>query len=354
MFSHKVILIEKYPGFCVPLQTCTSLKVNIDSWNILTTHWLRHTVYERFHPSVAVWAVFVVSAFWHGFYPGYYIAFLTAALFTTAARLVGWPCSYAKIWWAQLLLLVIVLKVWLSLSVISSEMSVLFLLCIICSYIPLYVFLYILVIGHDITHRVLRCSNTKQSLYEHNITTPAGHRTRMKQILTCNDVYIIIKFCHHVSKETGCSRKTEADWQLLRWKPHMLKNAKFLIAHVRCMLFILSSLIEKNIFVFKFLVFRNEVQCLCRCNMYLCKYTSLVEVRLIKHRSVPGRASSSALTGIGRFKKRFSKDHGAFQTLYTVQCLKNGPKIVPFDKIDAVRCRKMICDLSRETHILQQ
>ncbi|WAR01873.1 MBOA2-like protein [Mya arenaria] len=68
--------------------TSTSLKVNIESWNILTTHWLRHTVYERFSPSIGTWAVFMISAFWHGFYPGYYIAFLTAALFTTAARLV--------------------------------------------------------------------------------------------------------------------------------------------------------------------------------------------------------------------------------------------------------------------------
>ncbi|XP_052799638.1 lysophospholipid acyltransferase 6-like isoform X2 [Mya arenaria] len=70
------------------LETSTSLKVNIESWNILTTHWLRHTVYERFSPSIGTWAVFMISAFWHGFYPGYYIAFLTAALFTTAARLV--------------------------------------------------------------------------------------------------------------------------------------------------------------------------------------------------------------------------------------------------------------------------
>jgi len=62
--------------------------VNVDSWNILTTHWLRHCVYERVHPSIGTWVVFLVSAFWHGFYPGYYIAFLTAALFTTAARLV--------------------------------------------------------------------------------------------------------------------------------------------------------------------------------------------------------------------------------------------------------------------------
>lgn len=69
-------------------QLSTSLKVNIDSWNILTTHWLRHSVYERVSPAIGTWVVFMVSAFWHGFYPGYYIAFLSAALFTTAARKV--------------------------------------------------------------------------------------------------------------------------------------------------------------------------------------------------------------------------------------------------------------------------
>ncbi|XP_060574529.1 lysophospholipid acyltransferase 2-like isoform X2 [Ruditapes philippinarum] len=70
------------------LETCTSLKVNVDSWNVTTAHWLRYSVYERCPASIATWAVFIISAFWHGFYPGYYMAFLTAALFTTAARLV--------------------------------------------------------------------------------------------------------------------------------------------------------------------------------------------------------------------------------------------------------------------------
>ncbi|KAL4224814.1 hypothetical protein ACF0H5_015510 [Mactra antiquata] len=70
------------------LEVSTSLKVNIESWNVITAQWLRYTVYERSPSSIATWLVFVISAFWHGFYPGYYIAFLTAALFTTAARLV--------------------------------------------------------------------------------------------------------------------------------------------------------------------------------------------------------------------------------------------------------------------------
>ena len=70
------------------LQMATSLKVNIETWNILTAKWLRHTVYDRAPLWIRTWAVFSISAFWHGFYPGYYILFLTGALATEAARLV--------------------------------------------------------------------------------------------------------------------------------------------------------------------------------------------------------------------------------------------------------------------------
>ena len=72
-------------------QLSSNLKVLLDNWNITTTHWLRHVVYERV-PVAKTAMVFVVSAFWHGFYPGYYITFLTGALFTYASRLVRIFC----------------------------------------------------------------------------------------------------------------------------------------------------------------------------------------------------------------------------------------------------------------------
>lgn len=70
------------------LEMATSLKVNIESWNVLTAKWLRHTVYDRAPLWIRTWAVFCISAFWHGFYPGYYILFLTGAFATEAARLM--------------------------------------------------------------------------------------------------------------------------------------------------------------------------------------------------------------------------------------------------------------------------
>jgi lysophospholipid acyltransferase len=69
-----------------PLNTETgnSIKLVIDGWNIATERWLRHYVYERLeHTPLKNWRrglTFVVSAFWHGLYPGYYLTFIHAAL----------------------------------------------------------------------------------------------------------------------------------------------------------------------------------------------------------------------------------------------------------------------------------
>ena len=61
----------------------------IDSWNHMTAVWLRYYVYERcpkiFYPSLVT---FMVSAFWHGFYPTYYVFFINAWLLTESARIV--------------------------------------------------------------------------------------------------------------------------------------------------------------------------------------------------------------------------------------------------------------------------
>lgn len=77
----------------------------VSDWNITTNLWLRGCVYKRlgihqhgsegkpgFRVSLATYAV---SAFWHGFYPGYYLTFISMALVTFFCRLVyktfTWP-----------------------------------------------------------------------------------------------------------------------------------------------------------------------------------------------------------------------------------------------------------------------
>ncbi|KAK0140758.1 Membrane-bound O-acyltransferase domain-containing protein 2 [Merluccius polli] len=65
----------------------TSFKVFLDNWNIQTAHWLKRVCYERcpYNPTAAT---FILSAMWHGAYPGYYLTFLTGIVVTLAARAV--------------------------------------------------------------------------------------------------------------------------------------------------------------------------------------------------------------------------------------------------------------------------
>lgn len=67
-------------------ETCLSLREAIHAWNKTTQSWLRRTAYERVPRKFSVLATYMLSAVWHGFYPGYYMTFLGGALFTHAAR----------------------------------------------------------------------------------------------------------------------------------------------------------------------------------------------------------------------------------------------------------------------------
>lgn len=66
-----------------------SAKTMIDSWNHMTAVWLKHYVYERcpkkYGPTLVT---FMVSAFWHGFYPNYYWFFFNAFLITECSRII--------------------------------------------------------------------------------------------------------------------------------------------------------------------------------------------------------------------------------------------------------------------------
>lgn len=55
----------------------------LNNWNISTHHWLKYYTYIRLTPpnqkptTKARLITFCVSAFWHGFYPGYYVFFVS-------------------------------------------------------------------------------------------------------------------------------------------------------------------------------------------------------------------------------------------------------------------------------------
>lgn len=73
-------------------ETAQNVRGYLASWNKNTNHWLRNYVYLRVTPKGkkpgfrASLATFVTSAFWHGFYPGYYLTFVFASFIQTAAK----------------------------------------------------------------------------------------------------------------------------------------------------------------------------------------------------------------------------------------------------------------------------
>lgn len=71
----------------VTIETSTSLRELLIAWNKSTQTWLRTVSYERVRRH-RTQLTFILSAMWHGFYPGYYLTFGTGTLFTLAARSV--------------------------------------------------------------------------------------------------------------------------------------------------------------------------------------------------------------------------------------------------------------------------
>ncbi|KTF76516.1 hypothetical protein cypCar_00029392 [Cyprinus carpio] len=69
------------------IEFATSFKMFLDNWNIQTALWLKRVCYERcpYNPTAAT---FLLSAIWHGVYPGYYLTFITGIVVTMAARAV--------------------------------------------------------------------------------------------------------------------------------------------------------------------------------------------------------------------------------------------------------------------------
>jgi lysophospholipid acyltransferase len=74
------------------IELAQNTRAFLGGWNINTNMWLRNYMYLRVTPKGkkpgfrATLATFVTSAFWHGFYPGYYLAFVLAAFLQTIAK----------------------------------------------------------------------------------------------------------------------------------------------------------------------------------------------------------------------------------------------------------------------------
>lgn len=68
------------------IETASNMKTFTRSWNKKTSNWLNRYIHQRHKGNALI--VYSVSAIWHGFYPGYYITFLTAA-FTSLCEQLG-------------------------------------------------------------------------------------------------------------------------------------------------------------------------------------------------------------------------------------------------------------------------
>jgi len=60
----------------ISYETSQSLRNSSQCWNKTTNLWLRRYVYDRAPPAFNLYFTYLVSAFWHGFYPGYYLFFM--------------------------------------------------------------------------------------------------------------------------------------------------------------------------------------------------------------------------------------------------------------------------------------
>jgi len=74
------------------IESAQNARGYMEHWNKNTNHWLRNYVYLRVTPKGqkpgfrATLTTFGTSAFWHGFYPGYYLTFVLAAFVQTVAK----------------------------------------------------------------------------------------------------------------------------------------------------------------------------------------------------------------------------------------------------------------------------
>ncbi|CAI2174231.1 19062_t:CDS:2 [Funneliformis geosporum] len=76
----------------IAYETADNVKTLLESWNMNTNKWLKNYVYIRVTPPgkkpsfVSTITTFGTSAIWHGFYPGYYLTFMSGAFVQSIHR----------------------------------------------------------------------------------------------------------------------------------------------------------------------------------------------------------------------------------------------------------------------------
>jgi lysophospholipid acyltransferase len=79
-------------------ETAQNNRELLEAWNQNTNKWLKNYVYLRVTPLGkkpgfrSGMATFITSAVWHGFYPGYYLTFISAGLVQTCGKCIAVQC----------------------------------------------------------------------------------------------------------------------------------------------------------------------------------------------------------------------------------------------------------------------
>jgi len=77
----------------IKLELSENMNSMVNHWNIRTTLWLRHCIYDRINKYlgttssvIGIYAVDITSAIWHGTYPGYFLSFLSVASYNPTVK----------------------------------------------------------------------------------------------------------------------------------------------------------------------------------------------------------------------------------------------------------------------------
>jgi lysophospholipid acyltransferase len=93
---HKIIWDRLQNVNPLVIETTCDFRTIVAEWNVTTNRWLNVYIYQRLGRTFQanLWT-YLVSALWHGFYPGYYVTFVSGALYTALCRSIykrfSWP-----------------------------------------------------------------------------------------------------------------------------------------------------------------------------------------------------------------------------------------------------------------------
>ncbi|GMR33875.1 hypothetical protein PMAYCL1PPCAC_04070, partial [Pristionchus mayeri] len=72
--------------FAWKVESAQSLKETLDAWNVGTMGWFRRVAFDRAPKKYRTLSTYVLSAWWHGIFMGYYMTFLGGAIMTLGGK----------------------------------------------------------------------------------------------------------------------------------------------------------------------------------------------------------------------------------------------------------------------------